>query len=748
MTNRAAEAAALFQKALGDEQAGKLALAEAGYRRLLTVMPNHAPAWHRLGLLGRRAGRSDLALAYLERASALEPAKPDYLADLAGTLAALGRLDEAETRFRDAIRRAPRHADAHNGLGNLLVKRGLLEEAVSSYRDAARLKPAVPGPRLNLAQTLLRLGRADEAAPEAAKAVSLQPALPAAQLLLGVVRSAQRRLTEAEACYRTALLLDPQLADAHRNLGDVAANLNRHDEAVACYQQALLLKPDVTSTWNNLGLALNYLGRAEEAQRCYAEALRRAPDQPGLRLNAAMAGLRVIYRDDAEIAVVRAEYEAALAAVHRVIDDPAVLIADAGAIGDKTPFLLAYHGRDDRALQERYGAGITKIMARLHPEWLRAPEVAPPQPGEKIRVGVLSAYFSTHSNWKIPIRGWLAGLDRDRFEPFGYSLGAVDDEATEEARRLCSRFRERLPTLARWAETIRADRLHVLLIPGIGMDALTTGLAALKLAPVQATSWGHPDTTGLPSIDHYLSSDLMEPADAQCYYTETLVRLPNLSIWYEPPTPATPTGLTRAELGVPDGAVLYWCCQSLFKYLPAYDFVFPAVAARLPQAVFLFINYSPGATVTDLFRARLDAAFAARGLAAARHCRFVAPMMPRRFAEITRLADIFLDSIGWSGCNSTLEALAENVPVVTLPGTFMRARHSAAILTRIGLTELIAEDAEGFVKLAVALGADPARRQALSRRIAAAKHLLYRDQAAIDGLAAYLEAAARGIHAA
>jgi predicted O-linked N-acetylglucosamine transferase (SPINDLY family) len=234
----------------------------------------------------------------------------------------------------------------------------------------------------------------------------------------------------------------------------------------------------------------------------------------------------------------------------------------------------------------------------------------------------------------------------------------------------------------------------------------------------------------------------MEPANGDEHYTEHLIRLPNLSIAYEPLAVA-PAAVSRAEIGVPDEATLYWCCQSLFKYLPRYDDIFPRIAAGVRDARFVFIKYPRGDTVTAIFRERLTAAFAAAGLDAAGHCVFVPPLDVARFAGIGRLADLFLDSLGWSGCNSTLEALAGDLPVVTMTGDLMRGRHSAAILTMLGMPELIAATPDAFVELAIALGRDPARRQALRARIARNKHRLYRDQAAIDGLARYLEAAVR-----
>ncbi len=540
--------------------------------------------------------------------------------------------------------------------------------------------------------------------------------------------------------FRHAIQLDPQAAAAQRGLGDALTPLGRLDEAVDAYRAAVRLQPGMAEAYNNMGTALSNLGRREAAEDAFAAALRQRPELLAARANLAAARLPIIYRDEADIERARAAYAADLEAL---VAAPLPAGLDAGAVGGIPPFYLAYQGRNDRDLQALYGAHATRIMAAVHPPWIVAPKVEPPRPGGKIRVGVLSAYFYRHSNWKIPIKGWLAGLDPARFELYGYHIGGRQDDETAVAAALCHRFTAEGRSVAGWAETIRADKLHVLLIPGIGMDPMTTELAALKLAPVQATSWGHPETSGLPSIDHFLSSELMEPSGAEALYTERLIRLPNLSIAYEP-IALEPEAVSRAELDLPSEATLYWCCQSLYKYLPRHDDVFARIAAAHPAARFLFIAYPGDPAVTAVFRARLDAAFAALGLEADAFCRFLPHMSPARFTGVTAATDVFLDSIGWSGCNSTMEALGQGLPVVTMAGDLMRGRHSAAILTMLGLPELIAATTEDYVALAAALGRDPARRAGLSERIRRDGHRLYRDPTCIEGLARYLEDAAMG----
>jgi len=372
-----------------------------------------------------------------------------------------------------------------------------------------------------------------------------------------------------------------------------------------------------------------------------------------------------------------------------------------------------------------------------------APLPPPPAPGEPIRVGIVSSFFYRHSNWKIPIKGWISQLDRSRFHVTGYHLGAIHDEQTDAAARLCDRFVHRTLDTDGWRREILADAPHALIYPGLLMDVSSLQLAAQRLASVQCNSWGHPETSGLSTIDYFLSSDLMEPPDAQACYTEKLVRLPNLSIYYEP-VAAEPVSVTREGLGLRAGATAFWSAQSLFKYLPQYDDVFVRIAQAVGDCQFVFLRHFGAPRVTQLVRERLERAFSAAGMRAEHHCVFLNRMSQSQFAAAAGLCDVFLDSIGWSGCNSALECLPQALPIVTFEGPTMRGRHSAAILRMIDVTDTIAATVDDYVAIATRLGQDTQFRQTMSSRMAENRHRLYGDRAPVTALENFLESAVRG----
>ena len=119
-----------------------------------------------------------------------------------------------------------------------------------------------------------------------------------------------------------------------------------------------------------------------------------------------------------------------------------------------------------------------------------------------------------------------------------------------------------------------------MIYPEIGMGPVAAQLAAQRLAPTQCNFAGHPETSGYPTLDYFLSSDLMEPPDGPQHYTERLVRLPNMATYYEPVLPP-PEANEAAEFGWPSTVPIFWCGQSLFKYLPQHDAVFPRIAREV-----------------------------------------------------------------------------------------------------------------------------------------------------------------------
>jgi protein O-GlcNAc transferase len=719
-------------------RAGKLEKAEDICREIIRDQPENAEALHFLGLIYFQRSDYNTATDYIKKALQLNPHFADAYNNLGIIYQNKGQLHEAVVHYQRALQLKPNFVHANYNLAIVLQAAGQIEEALSYYQKTIALNPNIAGAYYYSGVILQMKGQHEEAIAYYLKTIELDPGHLDAYNNLGVELQNQEQFEKAIQCYQRAIELDPNYAQAYNNLGNALNEVGQWEKAIESYVKAVTIKPDYTLAHYNMGNILGYQGRLDEATSAYNKALASNPDFVTARWARCISQLPIIYPDKASIRIVRERYYKDLIQLQDSIslDTPQNIEEAAKAVGSHQPFLLACQGLNDRDLQKRYGELVCKIMSYRYPQFTERRDVPP---GEPLRIGIVSAYFHYHSIWKIPLRGFVENIDKDRFHLYGYHTGRIKDHATESAKTHCKKFLEDIASFEELCHIIHNDNLHVLLYPEIGMDQMTLRLASLRFASVQCTTLGHPDTSGLPTIDYYLSSDLMEPTNADEHYTEKLIRLPNLGFYYTP-FDVPSVNVNRETFRLRPKSVLYLCSHALFTYLPQYDEVFPLIAQQIDDCQFLFISHQEKRSiVTDQFRIRIKQAFKKFNMDDENYITFLPQLDPGYYHAINCLSDVFLDSIGWSANNSTFEAIACNLPVVTFPGTLMRQNHCKGILTMMGLTETIASSIDDYVAIAVRLGKDPEWRGKISSKIASNKHLLYHDKTCINALEDFLE---------
>jgi predicted O-linked N-acetylglucosamine transferase (SPINDLY family) len=326
-----------------------------------------------------------------------------------------------------------------------------------------------------------------------------------------------------------------------------------------------------------------------------------------------------------------------------------------------------------------------------------------------------------------------------------YHLGQVDADETARARRDATRFVDQPVSFGEWAQAIADARLDVLIYPEIGMHPMVPRLAALRLAPVQAASWGHPLTSGLPTLDLYFSAQALEPPEAAAHYTERLVALPNLGVCMQAINPPV-VAPDMAGLGLDPDAPLLLCPGTSFKYTPQGDAALVAVAARLQargRGRLVFFRGKRAAMAAQIDK-RLRTAFAQAGVDYDRTVAWVPTLDRGRFFGLMKRATAMLDTLEFSGFNTALQALECDLPVVAFEGRFMRGRLASGPLRQIGLDELVATTADEFADIAARLVDDEPWRYEMQREIARRRFALFDDLAPVRAWEdAMFEAAAK-----
>ena len=649
-----------------------------------------------------------------------------------------GRLEAAQELLQRAVAIAPGAPAAHAALGQVRMDRRDYAGALESFEQAASLQPT-PRAWNNAGIALLALERREDAERAFQRALQLDPRYALAHLNLARLHAlgdAQRAFPHAQA----AVQADPTNAEAWLVLADLLRRRNEHDNALRAINLALERAPQRPSGWTQRASLLAEMDRPDAAREEFAAAWQRFPGDLRAALGATLTLPRV-YSSLAHLEESRERYGAGLDALHAAADRFRFPDAETALVESRwTNFYLAYQGRDDRVLQQRYGAFQRRVLERAAPD-LFARREARRHGGRRLRVGFLSHYFYNCVVGRY-FASWITRLDGARFETFVYYTNAWVAEDTRAIESASHAFRHVAGRpLAAIARQVIADELDVLVFPEVGMHPDVASFAAMRLAPVQCMAWGHPTTSGSPEMDWYLSCESMEPPASEARYSERLATLPGLGTHYRMPT--LEGVATREEFGLAAGRTLYLAPQSLFKMHPDNDGLIARVLAADPQSIAVMFE-AAHAQSTRAFRERLDAALAAQSVASERVVMLKPDLQHAAYLRLNAVCDVMLDSLHWSGGNTSIDAIAAGLPVVTLPGALMRGRQSAAMLRAMGLDELVASDADEYVAKAANLGRGAALREDFSKRIAAARGALFGRDEPIQALEGFLERAARG----
>jgi len=698
--------------AIQHQRAGRLSAAERTYRQILESQPEHFDALHLLGVVAYQAGRHDEAVRLITKATQQDSSAFPAFNNLGLVHCALGNLVEARRCFERALALNPEYVDAHNNLAGVFHAQADLEAAATEFQKVLVLKP----------------DRVD------------------AHFNLGNVFRQQRRLDAAIACYRNALSLDPSLAEAHFGLANAFEAQGILAAALAEYQEALQLKPDLAEAHFRLGSMLQDQGMVDEAIACFNTALALKPNYVEVRWNLAMSQLALAYGPGEDPKVFRDRFSCALAELDAWFDGDRIKDGHK-AVGSQQPFYLAYQECDNRDLLSQYGNLCARLMKSWQDDqtWIPCAALEHVSAEKIVRVGIVSAYIYDHSVWTAIVKDWCEHLTRDRIALHIFCPGNVCDEETAFARSHSVYFLHGTRDLREWVDAILGQRIDVMIYPEIGMDPMTLKLASMRIAPVQIVAWGHPQTSGLPTMDYYLSAEDFEPKDGQEHYRERLIPLPHLGCWYQPlrvESVDVDLGTWQVETDSP----LLVCAGTPYKYDPAYDWLLVEIARRLNRCRFLFF-LDRHENLSAKLQERLEFEFAQAGLNFGDYGVFLPRQTRPAFYGILRRADVYLDTIGFSGFNTAMQAIECGLPIVTMEGRFMRGRFASGILKRMGLPELVAQSQEGYVDLAIKLAQEANYRRDVRARIAESRHVLFDDAAPVRALEEFLLEVAAGSRA-
>ena len=560
-----------------------------------------------------------------------------------------GRLPEAEKLYRAVLAIDPSHADSLHLLGVIACDIGRHDVGMGLIHKAIGISPRIASFHFDLATALQDTGRFDQAL----------------------------------AYYRNAVTLEPHYLEALSNLGCLLKDMGQPNEAIAFHRRALAVEPNAPASYNNIGIALQALGQLTEATDSYRKALALRPNYPD-----ALNNLGNALKDQGRIDEAIASYRQALAFKPDMIDAYSNLVM-------LFHYVPEFSSADMLAEARRFGETVEGSAVVQHYSNDR-------DPGRRLRIGYVSGDLRIH-----PVSYFLARVleahNKADVEIFCYSNSAIADAMTRRLKEAADHWRN-IATLsdADAAAMIRRDQIDILVDLSGHTSNNRLPLFALKAAPVQGAWLGYFGTTGLSVIDYILADRFVVPRGEERHFTETVLRLPDSYLCFDPPGIDVAVGPPPS---LAEGTVTFGCFNNRAKISPATVALWARVLKRVPNSRLLLKTI----TLVDEGICRdLRAQFAGHGIEADCLTLEGPSPMAEYLAAYNRI-DIALDPFPFTGGATTAHSLWMGVPLVTLRGDRWVGRQGESILAAIGVSELVAEDHERYIEIAASLAADPAR---------------------------------------
>ena len=636
-----------MQAALQHHNAGRLAEAEALYRQILGVQPNHADALHLSGLIVNQRGEKESALEFISKAIKSSPKQYSFHNSLGIVLSGQGKVTEAIAAIKTSLALNPDFVDGHRNLGKLYFQIGDQVEAANSFKRALGLDSSFAETHNDLANVYVAQGRFDEAIACFQRAVELRPDYAEVYNNIGLLFNSQGKKLDAIAAFQKAIALKPNFAEPYNNLGNVLKISGLLNDAVYCLEQAVAIKPDYAVAYSNLGSALQDQGRLGLAALNFQKALAVQPT------------------------------------LHQALSNWCFVTSYASSI---TP-------AEARAEAARYGEMVKCKAGQAYNSWQCARQ---PQ---RLRVGLVSGDLRSH-----PVGFFLKGLldhaDSNRIEFVAYPSHTATDELSEQ---LSSRMAGWMPIYGKSdqqaARQIRDDGIHVLIDLSGYTDHTRLPMFCLKPAPVQATWLGYFGTTGLAEIDYLIGDPHVTPPDEENHFVEKIWRLPETYLCFSPPDVEIKCNSLPA---LENGYITFGCFNHLTKMNDAVVALWAQVLTSVPNSR-LFLKTK--ALFDETLRANTLARFASHGIGSDRLLMEANSPRAELLAAYHRV-DIALDPFPYPGGTTSAESLWMGVPVLNLCGESFLFRQGVGFLSNAGLSEWVAASPQEYAEKTAAFAAD------------------------------------------
>lgn len=619
-----------------------------------------------------------------------------------------GKISDAQAAITQVLKLSPQHANGRFLLAQCAEQENDYSKAETLYKALLAQAPGSIGVLTNLGNLLHKLGRTHESIVFLKQAYEAQPNSKTATNLV-ITYMAQASYANARAIAERQIKAQPEDAYWYEVLASIARYQNDVSTAAAALEQAIQKSPQSASAWYEWGLINMVRGDHHNMRMGLDKAILLAPDWERVQWASAMA-VPALVPEESEIDLLIQKLSNGLSLleqrVARYLETAPMRLFDAA--GSLVTFNLQFLPRDTTTLQIRFGRLVHDIAKHAFPQFFKPCRNLSHR--SRIRVGFVSPHWSTHTVSRY-FSSLVKSLDVTQFERYVWHLGPKLDDQVSDLSTIVDHFKHAIGSFETTAQSIQDAELDVLVFADIGMHVQQHLLAAMRLAPCQAAFYGHPATTGLPSVDVFFSGEAFEPEDADQHYSERLIRLPGIG--------AVPQKLKNT----PDSTWFkHWrderptllCLQNLSKLVPAFD----RALAQIVQACGAhLVFFDRGRDLAPRFLQRLQIAFSALGLSVNQNVSILPEQPYERFLGAIQVTDLVLDTPWFSGGATSLDVITIGTPIVAWEMGQARGRQTAGMLRLLDANQWIAHDEDSYVNKVLTLVHNEDLRLALGRHL-------------------------------
>ena len=665
---------------------------------------------------------------------------------LLGTLyAQTNKNDKAIELLNASIKINNQNADAFYNLGNIYQNTNLINKAIISYTETLKLNKNYLKAYLNLGQIFSKRKEKLKAIDYYKVALKIDGNYNDALNNLGTIYAEDTEYKIAINLFKKAILSNPTNHRSYYNLGTVYQKIKDYEKAIINFEKSISIIKIYPQAYNNLGYLYKQINNFEKSKIYYEEGIKQNPsyalikmnygnlldimceheaainlynssilDDP-LKLSTRWAKLNTfpfVYKNQDEIIKYKKNFQNEILSIKDFIGKNELDKQETlNGLLNSTNFYLHYQGTDNTKLQIDYARLIESLTENIFGNKI---DIKIMLSTDKIKIGFVSPCFIEHSVMNTH-KNFLIKLNNKKFETFVYHINEETDRFTESIKRKVDYFYHDT-NIENIMNKIKADSLNILIFLDIGMSPLMQIIGSLRFAPIQINGNAQPVTSGFKNIDYVITSQYMEPEEAEMHYSEKLIKLCGSGQCYDNPKIISNNNL-------PNKKTIFFNLQNLFKLLPNEDHIFIEIIKKIKNCEIWFVE-SRNKKGNSIFRERLTKICKNNNIDFDEFIKMKKRRSQKDFFNLIDESDIIIDSLNWSGNNTSHQAISLNKPIITLPGKFMRSRHTYALLKEMNIEETIAHDKKNYIEIALQL-TNKTFRDKIIKKIGNNKYLLF-----------------------